>query len=43
MDTVAVKAAGQVVFHAEGLSKIYRMGEVEVKALAGVDLDLYQG
>ncbi|MFU8818691.1 MAG: ABC transporter ATP-binding protein [Desulfurivibrio sp.] len=43
MDTAAVTTPGQVVFHAEGLSKIYRMGEVEVKALDGVDLDLYQG
>ena len=28
---------------AEGLSKVYRTGEVEVHALAGVDLDLYAG
>ena len=33
----------QVVFHAEGLTKIYQMGEVQVHALRGVDLDLYDG
>jgi len=31
------------VFHAHGISKIYRMGEVEVPALSGVDLDLFPG
>ena len=33
----------EVVFEARGLTKTYRSGEVEVHALAGVDLDLYAG
>jgi putative ABC transport system ATP-binding protein len=32
----------QPVFIARGLTKTYRMGEVEVQALRGVDLDLYE-
>ncbi len=31
-----------VVFHAEGITKTYQMGEVQVHALRGIDLDLYQ-
>jgi putative ABC transport system ATP-binding protein len=31
------------VFVARGLSKVYRMGEVEVQALRSIDLELYQG
>ena len=34
---------GEAVFHVHGVSKVYRMGEVEVHALRDVDLDLYQG
>src|ERR1035437_10602945 len=33
----------QPVFHIHGVPKVYRMGEVEVHALRGVDLDLYAG
>ena len=31
------------IFEARGLTKIYQMGEVQVHALRGVDLDLYAG
>jgi putative ABC transport system ATP-binding protein len=33
----------ETVFTARGLTKIYRNGEIEVHALAGADLDLFQG
>ncbi|MGZ8796226.1 MAG: ABC transporter ATP-binding protein [Thermoanaerobaculia bacterium] len=39
----AVEARGAPVFRARGLTKIYRIGEVEVHALRNVDLDLYDG
>jgi putative ABC transport system ATP-binding protein len=39
----ATRAAPPLVFEARQLTKVYRMGEVEVHALRGVDLDLYLG
>ncbi|NQT91707.1 MAG: ABC transporter ATP-binding protein [Lentisphaerae bacterium] len=33
---------GKQVFTIRGLTKVYRMGEVEVRALQGVDLDLFE-
>lgn len=32
-----------VVFSTRGLTKVYRMGEVEIHALRGVDMELYAG
>ncbi len=37
------RATPRPVFLVHGVSKVYRMGEVEVHALRGVDLDLYEG
>ena len=34
---------GRVLFHARGLTKTYTMGEVQVHALQGIDLDLTEG
>jgi putative ABC transport system ATP-binding protein len=31
------------VFHIQGISKVYRMGDVDVYALRRIDLDLYEG
>ena len=47
VDTNATAVHGvadqQVVFHARGLEKTYQMGEIQVRALQGVDLDLFEG
>ena len=40
--TLERAARTPVVFHAERLTKTYRMGEVEVQALRSVDIDLYE-
>ena len=37
------KGAREAVFHVHNISKVYRMGDVEVHALRGVDVDLYAG
>ncbi|RPH65177.1 MAG: ATP-binding cassette domain-containing protein, partial [Burkholderiales bacterium] len=33
----------EAVFRVRGLTRVFRMGEVEIHALRGVDLDLYAG
>jgi putative ABC transport system ATP-binding protein len=43
MSTGSTSARREPVFAARGLTKVYRMGEVEVHALRGADLDLYAG
>ncbi len=43
-DTSAAVIPGrEAAFEARGITKIYRMGEVEVQALRGIDLALYEG
>ena len=36
-------ATHEAVFEARGVTKVYHVGEVEVQALRGVDIDLYEG
>ncbi|MGE0372961.1 MAG: ABC transporter ATP-binding protein [Gammaproteobacteria bacterium] len=43
MNPAETRPAPAAVFQARGLTKVYHMGEVEVHALRGIDLDLYQG
>ncbi|HYY96978.1 MAG TPA: ABC transporter ATP-binding protein, partial [Pyrinomonadaceae bacterium] len=40
---IPLRQSTEAVLSARGLSKVYRMGEVEVHALNSVDLDLYKG
>ena len=42
-DRAGAGAEGKPVFVARGLTKVYRMGEVEVHALRGVDLEIHPG
>ncbi len=40
---LAIGAASDCVFHARGLTKVYRTGAVAVEALRALDLDLFRG
>ena len=40
---LAASAQREAVFQARGITKVYHVGEVDVHALRGVDLDLYRG
>lgn len=40
--TLASQSAKPVAFHVHGLAKTYRSGDVDVHALRGIDLDIYQ-
>ncbi len=42
-DDKALGGARAQLFRVRGLTKVYGMGETEVRALAGVDLELYEG
>jgi len=43
MPLLPLRPSPAPVFRAHGLTKVYRMGEVEVHALRGVDLELFPG
>ncbi len=42
-DVVPAGPTGEVIYRARGLTKVYGTGDVEVRALDGVDLELYAG
>jgi len=42
-ETEGTSGPREAVFHVHKISKVYRMGDVEVHALRGVDLDLFSG
>ncbi|MGJ3246313.1 MAG: ABC transporter ATP-binding protein [Elainellaceae cyanobacterium] len=41
--TATYQSQPTVLFHVENVGKTYQMGDVRVRALRGVDLDLYEG
>jgi len=41
--TESLQPAKTTVFHTRGITKVYQMGEVQVHALRGIDLELYEG
>ena len=43
MDHATGTTNGNAVFHIHGISKVYHVGDVDVYALRGIDLDLYRG
>jgi putative ABC transport system ATP-binding protein len=43
MENIIREKISKAVFHIHGVTKIYQVGEVQVKALKGIDLDLYEG
>jgi putative ABC transport system ATP-binding protein len=43
MSTPHANTQNNAVFHARDVTKVYQMGEVQVRALRGVDLELYKG
>jgi putative ABC transport system ATP-binding protein len=42
MAATAIRTEAPIVFRARGVTKVYHMGEVDVPALAGVDIDLVE-
>lgn len=40
---VPIDARSEAVFHIHNVSKVYKMGEVQIRALRDVDFDLYPG
>ena len=43
MTPTSLTTTREAVFEARGVTKVYRVGEIAVHALRGIDLDLYQG